>query len=548
MNNETNQNSNQSYNDSGIRQDINPASINPTPVNPTPVNPTPVNPTPVNPTPVNPTPVSPTPVNPTPVNPTPVNPAPVSNETNPNLKENTINAEQPTDPAYLKQPVKVTEKKKRKVPLIILIILLLLVGGFTTYFILNNPQKIFNMTIDKTEKEINNYLDEFDMDKYLTNTSIQFNSDNKELEQLTKYKYDFKSGIDNTEKNFEAKIYLLDDKNKEYSASAFVKKSNLYILLSSYDKLINLNSAEENEYKNIFENIEKIKNEDIKYLTKLVFKTLKENLNKNNFSRTIATIKINDKETKAIKNSYKLDNNENNKINKAILQKIYNDEKALKITTNLTEISKEILKEMINKDEQINNNSTDTHYINIYTNFLGKVIGYDIETNNKVAASYYQNNNTFDIIISDYNYHILGIKKDKKINVVIKEEEQEIATLNFDKYSKNNISFKYDTKNTLEKNYTGKVTFTKTSKNKELTSKLNIKINDQKNSYEINVDLNKNKNYKIANIDDTKAIKLTDEEFQKVLQDFITSLNETPLGNLLTNHNTNNYSENEQSV
>ena len=502
---------------------------------------------------MNPSPVNPSPVNPAPVNPSPVNPAPVSNETNLNLKDNIINAEQPTDPAYLKQPVKVTEKKKRKIPLIVLIIILLLAGGFTTYFMLISPQKIFNKAIDKTENEFYNYLDEFDMNNSLTDVSLKINSDNKELEQFTKYKYGFKGGVDSSKKSLEGKIYMLDDKNKEYSASGFMKNSSLYILLSSFDKLIYIDSAEKDEYKNFFEGIENVKKEDEKYLVKVAFASLKRNLNKDNFLKSSANIKVNNKNVKVTKNSYKLTEKENKRIEKAITQDLYNDEKASKIIMNLTGMSKEELKEELKNEEYINNNSNDTTYINIYTNFFGKAIGYDIQTNDKRNASFYQNGNEFDISINDeYNpYHIVGIKKGKKMNVAIKDENKEIVTLNFDKFSKNNISFEYDTKNFLENHYTGKVTYIKTSKKNELVSKFYIKMSDQKNNYEINVDLNKTSNSKIADIDETQAVKLTDEEFSKVMQDFIASLSETPLGSIFTGFTSNDvidYSEYEQSV
>ena len=597
MNNETNQNDNQTPSESGLNQNINstpvnptpvnPAPVNPTPVNPapvnpapvsptpvnpapvspTPVNPAPVNPAPVNPTPVNPTPVNPTPVNPAPVNPTPVNPAPVNpasvNPTpvnpvpvNPAPIEQSNTPEQQIDPSYLIQPVKVTEKKKKKLPLIlIIIIVLLIIGGTLAYFMLTNPQKVFNKTIDKVKNEFCNYLDEFDMDKSLTDISLKINSDNKDLEQFTKYKYGFKSGVDSSKKSFESKIYITDDKNKEYSASAFLKNSNFYILLSSYDKLIHLSSTEENDYTNFenFENFENVKNEEMKYLVKAAFNSLKENLNKDNFSKNSTDVKVNNKKVKVTKNSYKLDFKESKRIEKAIIHDLYNDEKASKIIMNMTGMTKEDLKAELENEEYIDSGSIITTYVNIYTNFFGKIVGYSIETKDIIDTSFYQNGNEFEFSFNDgYNpYSIVGVKNGKKMNVVIKDKNKEFATLNFDKYSKDNISFEFDTKDSFETHYTGKVTFNKTIKKNELISKFYIKINDQKNNYEINLDSNKSNISKIVEIDETQAVELTDEEFYKVIQDFITSLNETPLGSLFVGDIRNaelDYSEYEQSV
>ena len=581
MNNETNQNDNQTPLSSDLNQNINPTPVNPTPVsptpvsptpvnpapvspapvsptpvNPTPVNPTPVNPTPVNPTPVNPTPVNPTPVNPTPVNPAPVNPAPVSPApvspapVSPAPIEQSNTPEQQIDPSYLIQPVKVTEKKKKKLPLIlIIIIVLLIIGGTLAYFMLTNPQKVFNKTIDKVKNEFCNYLDEFDMDKSLTDISLKINSDNKDLEQFTKYKYGFKSGVDSSKKSFESKVYMTDDKNKEYSASAFLKNSNFYILLSSYDKLIHLSSTEENDYTNF----ETVKNEDMKYLVKVAFNSLKENLNKDNFSKTSTDVKVNNKKVKVNKNSYKLDFKESKRIEKAIMHDLYNDEKASKIIMNSTGMTKEDLKAELENEEYIDSGSIITTYVNIYTNFFGKIVGYSIETKDIMDISFYQNGNEFEFSFNDgYNpYYIVGVKNGKKMNAVIKDKNKDYVTLNFDKFNKNNISFEFDTKESFETHYTGKVNFNKTLKKNELISKFYIKINDQKNNYEITLDSNKSNISKIAEIDETKAVELTDEEFFKVMQDFITSLSETPIGSLFVGDIRNadlDYSEYEQSV
>ena len=137
------------------------------------------------------------------------------------------------------------------------------------------------------------------------------------------------------------------------------------------------------------------------------------------------------------------------------------------------------------------------------------------------------------------------------MNVVIKDKNKDYVTLNFDKFNKNNISFEFDTKESFETHYTGKVNFNKTLKKNELISKFYIKINDQKNNYEITLDSNKSNISKIAEIDETKAVELTDEEFSKVMQDFITSLSETPIGSLFVGDIRNadlDYSEYEQSV
>ena len=346
---------------------------------------------------------------------------------------------------------------------------------------------------------------------------------------------------------------MKDDKNKEYSIAGYLKKSKIYILLSSYDKLIHFNDAEESDYKEIFEGLEKTKTEDLKYLIKVSSSSLKKNLNKDNFSKKSETIIVNNKKIKATKNTYKINTKESDRINKAILKDLYNDEKACKILINLTGKTKEELKEEI--ESNINNYSdNEDSYISIYSNFFGKILGYSIEDNNKEGIYYYNNNGNFDTTIKTgyTTSYINGIKKGKNLNVVIKQDNKELATLDFDKFSKNEISFNYNIKNELELNYKGKVSYKKTNKKNEQTASLNISINDQKNNYEIILNSNKKKNSKIAEIDENQAVNLSDEEMAKVMQDFITSLSETPLGAMFTSFNDVdedfNYELYEQSV
>ena len=513
---------------------VGPTPVSPTPVGPTPVSPTPVSPTPVSPTPVSPTPVSPTPVSPTPVNPTPVNPASMNPEPTNNMPE-----EQAIDPAYLKKPVKVTEKKKRKIPLIITIILLILVGCVVTYFILYSPKKIFQNVITKGETKITDYISDADIDKYLNETKINFNTDNKDLEELKKYTYGFKSSMDKTNEQIEEKIYMIDETNKEYSVSGYLKKAKLYLLFSTYNKLIYLNDLKESE------NTKNITNKEIKYLIKKTATSLKNNLNNNNFSRKLESITVNTKNIKALKNTYKIDKKEDERLKKAIINDLYNDKKACETLVDLTGISKEELKQEI--DNYTSNKADEITYINIYTNITGKIIGYNIQPSEKETISYYKNKKDFNItFINEYtSFYINGVTKGKNLNVSIKQNEKEIATLDFDKYTKDEISFNYNIKDI---NYKGKVTYKNSNKNDETTGLLNIKINDQKNNYEININSKSINNAKIDDINEKEAVKLSDEEMAKVIEDFITSLNETPLGNIFKNTNTLDYTEYEQSV
>ena len=457
-----------------------------------------------------------------------------ANQVTPTISQNTAQVtpmtidEQQIEQAYQKKEITVTQKKKHKFPIIIGIFILLIIFSFIIfYFISNNPNIIFKNTITKIEKGINKSLDEYNLDKSLTDINLKLNTTAQGFEEISKYTYGLKGGIDSKNKNFEAKIYMLNQNGKEYSYTGYLKNSKLYSLLSTYDKLIYLNEVQESDYKDLFESLEKIKKEDIQYLTTKISTTLKNNLNKKNITKTKSTIIINNKKINANKNIYKLDKQENERITKIIGKALYNDPKSMKIITNMTGLTKDEYKEEI--DNYAAENDTET-IINIYTKTFGNIIGFDIETEEE-KISYYKTNEAFNVEIDDIDkLYINGIKKDDKVEVKIKQNEDQIATLNFDKLNKNQISFTYEIPNLEGNQYKGNLKYTKNN----YTSNIEFKINNGINDYIFNFNINKKTNTTIANINESEAVTLSEQEMSSVMENFIKSLSETPIGALFS--------------
>ena len=429
--------------------------------------------------------------------------------------------------AYGMEKVDITEKKKKnKLLFIILAIILLIAGMVGFYFIYNNPTKVFNNAIDFVTGKATSALKESDYDKSLNDLRLKFNTNAEGFDQLASYTYGIKGGLDSDDKKLEGKLYMVDQNNKEYSFSGYVKADKIYALLSSYDKLIYWDNVDNSDLGEIFDGISKTKSDDSIYLVNFISSSLKKNLNKKNFSRSYSSMVVNGKKVSAFKNSYVMDEKDNSRIVKAIWNDISNDKKALKIVLNMTGLKKAELDELYDKDSSDVEKTT----YSIYTDLFGNIVGYDTENKDNNNFSYYKNKDDFSIV-SD-NIFVDGVKKNGKLEVTVKRDKKQIGTLSFDKLSENEVVFNYNISSESNQGYKGKVNYKKNTKNNEISGVLNISVDDGSNTYEFNFDFVSKKNAKIADIDESQAVKLTDQEKEKVLQDFFTSLSKTPLGGL----------------
>ena len=461
-------------------------------------------------------PVPTTMTNPNLIQPEPIAPTNITNE--PDLSQNII-PENDSNNAYEKQPVSVTQKKKHRLIPITILLVLLIIFGILVY--INSPEKVFKSTIDKIEKTINNSLKDNSINNKLFDLKLSFSTDVKELNDLSKYTYGISGGIDSKNKRIQEKLYITDEKGQEHSYTTYLKNEKIYSLFSTYDKLIYFGEASENDFGDLFKIAENINIKDTKHLIKTISKSAKRNLNKKKLSRKFENIIINGKKRNTLKISYNIDKKEAKRFKEKILDDIFNNKQDAETIKKLTGLEKEELIEVLNTGET-DTNTTETY--NIYTNFFGKAVGFDIETNGKKEFSYYIKGKDFTLISN--NTEINGKYKNNKLQVTVKGNKKQFATLNFDELSNNKVTFDYNISDLDSKGITGKVKYLK-QKDKD---NLEIKINDGQNNYNFKLYLTTKENEKIAEIDESKAVQLTEEEMEKLTQDFILS---SPIGKLL---------------
>lgn len=445
-------------------------------------------------------------------------------------------------------------KKKNKSLLIILIIVILAICGvlgfiFVKNFILNSPERVFKSSIDNITYMINKNADNYNLNNKLYDISFNIDSNYDELQLLKNYTYGIKAGVDSKNSLLEAKIYMLDSSKKEYSFASYIKNDKMYEMFSSYNKLIDLGSIEGNDFKEIFKAIENYNSDDVKYIINKSSSLLKDNLNKKNFSKENVNIKVNGKDIKTVKNTYKADSKEIVRLSKAISDGLYNDDKSMEIITKMFGISKDEFK---STSEEVSLDDT-TYLYSIYMNG-DKFAGFDIVENNETSLSYYTDSENFDLDFGGITFN--GVKNGKQTDVSIKSEDYEVAKLNVRQFNDDTIDFDYIISSYVDDysgfenntNLSGNVLYKRTVSGKKADSSLLLSVKNGKDYINFELKANGIEGAKISDIDESLAVKLSDDEFQNVLVDFISSLQNTPVGNIIAEYSMNSVESGEGLV
>ena len=439
------------------------------------------------------------------------------------------------DNPYEITPVEVTQKNKLKLPIIIgVIVLVVAILAFLAFKLINNPQRTFSTNISMATKMITNKITNNTIEGNINDIKVNLKTNNETYKNFADYTFGIRGGIDSEQKKIEGKIYLIDGNKNEYSYTGYVVNSKIYSMLSSYDKLIDYQFLEEDELESLFNSFRKTKTDDINYLITFASNSLIKNLDKKNLSQKIEKIKVNNKKITAIKNTYIMSNKEKGRLIKAIAQDILDDEKACKIYGNMTNMDKKEIKEMISEYDDIYKQE-DVNYISIYTNFFGKTIGIENKDKDGYLESYYKNKEEFEITTKDYSgtRKISAVKKDK-LEITISNDDKTIATARVNKNEENEKSIEY---NLIESNLKGTINYTNKLNNKKQV--YTITANDKTNKYELTITREKEENAKIANIDEKQAVVLSDEELEKVAEEFTKSLEKTPIGEIFNRSSEN---------
>ena len=474
----------------------------------------------------------------------------VTNETHANLEE-------PVVPEQAKP-------KKNKTSLVLVILVLLIGLGALGYFVIypfivnrfmSNPKNVFEVTIKDMAKNINTYIDKAPKANALYDINVKFDTNIEDLKAFSGYTYGYRSGIDVDKKLLEASIYMKDPNNTEYSMKTYVKDNKNYLKFSSSDQLIALgdNTVDLAEtFKEYEESLNDIStnNNDIQHVVTKVADLFIESLDEKKLSNEKSTITYKGDSVNVEKNTYVMNSDDVVRTMDFILEGLEKDE----ISKNYLEQDGSSISAM--REELKNSKEAfkeiEELKINIYTAGRKKdVIGYDIEANGQKLMSYYWDDKGYELQIYDMevslttgdvvsdkqiekvNLVVTGTKDGEKTNVSVKMNNEEVATMVVKKWDENNIDLDYVIKSG---NNSASGVFKLTYDEGDDFSKLNILFSLQSGSDKIGLEFNLNADYntKIADIDTSTAIVPTEYELDAMLNQFIGSFANTPIGQLFS--------------
>ena len=452
-------------------------------------------------------------------------------------------------------------KKKSKAPVVVGVLVLLIALGALGYFVIypfiqskfmSNPKNVFEATIKENAKNVNAMIDNVPITNVLYDINFKINTNVESLSPYAGYTYGIKAGVDVNKKAMEAGFYMKDANNTNYYLNTYLKDGKNYYKLSSKDQLLDLGtSMTETEITETFAQIEQlfsqagVSNEDMQYLVTKVSDLFIESLDEKKLSQEKSSITFNGQGVQVDKNSYVLDNENYKRTIDFILEGIEKDERANKIVSGYfgTEI-KAIREELKNADFS----STPTIKINIYTAGRKKdVIGYNIEVDNKELLHYYFDDKGFEFKINDVTLSegvevtaetnidllVTGVKDGNNTNVSIKVSSEEIATLVVKKWDEKGIDLTYVVNVGEGQKISGalKVSIDKGNNYRKTNIVFSIETGTDRLSVEVNVDADMAA--KIADVDTSTAIVPNDTELNVIMNEFVGSLSNTPIGALL---------------
>ncbi len=477
---------------------------------------------------------------------------PVVEETKPEISS--MNSIEQTHVDFKEPPV----KKKSKFPVVAGVLVLLIALGALGYFVIypmiqrkfmSNPKNVFEATIKENVKNVNAMIDNVPVTNALYDINFKFNANISELSPFTKYTYGVRSGIDLDKKALEASLYMIDENNTNYYFNAYVKDGKTYGKFSSRDQLIDLGAgASEEEINQAFEQIQELlsevgmSNEDMEYLVTKVSDLFIESLDEKKLSQEKASINFNGTSVSVEKNSYVMDSENYQRTVKFILEGLEKDEKANKILSELLGTDVKSFREAF-ENEKV---EMPTIKINIYTAGKKKdVIGYNIEVDGKEILYYYFDDKGFEFKINDVTFNegvevtaatnmdlrVTGVKDGDKTNISVKLDNEEVATIQVKKWDEKGIDLTYVI-NAGEQKVNGalKVSIDKGNNYKKINIVFSVETGSDRLSVEMNI--NTSVNTKIADVDTSTAIVPSDAELDMILNEFIGSLSNTPIGAL----------------
>ena len=436
---------------------------------------------------------------------------------------------------------------KLKTPLIIVAALVVL--GALGYFVILpfvqntfmvTPKKVFENTITSLKTQINNTLNNANITNTINDISFKIDTDIEGMEEFKEFTYGVRFGIDNKAKALEGKAYMLDKNNKEYNILGYAKGEDLIVKLSHDERLVKVGKTSDIEgFDDIFDAAENINIDDYSYLINKAADSVLGTFKDEDFVKSDSTIKVNNTDIKVKKNTYVLNKDRIKNLYNTVVNDIYNDSKCMTIINDWGMTKEEFKKEIIdgvNFDDIKDDTSIN---INIYLNSKNEMVGFDLANDkDEKPIYYYSNEGNFNFYMGDPSdkdsdsITADGVVNGDATDVTIKSGSETVATLKVYTWTEEEIKFDFtiNTETSDGQNISGSIDLKYTRNNDSNNININATLKSGSDKISFTLNLKQELNAKIADIDASKAVSLSDEEMNKWAEEFLKSLDDTPFG------------------
>lgn len=470
----------------------------------------------------------------------------------------------PDEDIFLTASLKPIKKKFRFKKVFKIILTLLIIGLVIVslgYFVArpiykkyanSRPKMIFDNTLEALSTKYSDVLKKI-ISVGGENSYIDFNfrvnTNYSDLYVLSNYNFGYSFGVDPNADSLESTIYLKDGKQL-YGISSLRNNDNYYLKATTSDEYLDYTDEMTDDDKKSFvdsisefyETSSNISEEDMEYFVNKNVEILKELLDKSLITAENDEIEVDGVKVKVVKNSFKVNRKDAEKIIKRYVEFVNEDKKLLKIY-NILDDSEDVTKN-IDVDDYMKDLSDDYSFVfNIYTIDGTKVVGADIEEDGFRFFYYYATDDAFDLFIdlttdeeclngTDCNlnkqdiFEISGKKNNNVYDVEINYNGQKVADLVVRSFNLDKIDLDYEVK-VEEETYKGNILFLPDFEDFSFNLDFSIKSNGEYININLFIDLKQNK--EIGTIDKEKVVKYTEKGYKNQLEDLYKSMDEEGL-------------------
>ena len=435
-------------------------------------------------------------------------------------------------------------KKKGPIGIIIGLVVILAVaalGYFVIYPMVNKklaakPVDSFNNSIDLVTRNINNTVEQIIKERMYFDANVTLESNMEGIKEFSGYTYNVNGGIDPKKKVLEVGASI-DQDNQKLGAKLFYVNGEIFAKFSNYSDLILFDKLEDQEelqeinevfaqYDQLVGTLSTVDADDSQYLVNLFGKLLKESIPEDKIVSEDATMDVLDDTVNVKSNKLTINTELAKNIAKHVCEGIKNDAKAMEILKSFGLEDPSQLFEGLDYDSiELENDIV----ITIYT-LKDENVGYEI-TEGSDKYIYYKNNGNFVIegaFVTNgekSTLKVTGKKDGDKTNVSIKVDGGEIASLVVSKWSEKEIDLSYSISGAI----TGDFKYSLKEGSDKNEFHVEFKIDAQGQYVKVTADITTDWSSELPTVNTSIYKQLSDEELEKVLEEFGNALGQSPL-------------------